>query len=338
MLKVMTQSDLPLASIDSRTDAVRITPLQGNAAAFTLLLLQMGLSALLLKYAPFGMGLSMLITALLTLLVLFVVFKNPLSELWHSERWRAKFTWRTVAITLGVFILAFIASRLWAMSAIFLLPEQKTMPPQLLSDGLDQFLLLLAGGLLIPFAEELVFRGLMLRGHERVAGFGLAALTTTVAFSFAHQVPMQVIGILPLAYVLAKIVQYTHNFWTAVVIHVLNNSISLLLLWIATLFGQSSSQQLNADAMNSLNQLIANPSLKLPLGFLLFFAGAICLVILHFWLTGSKEATKEQQALVAASAAPTLAKGQGGLAWLDAFYGVILLWGLGMFGWLLFFR
>ncbi|MFC6662252.1 CPBP family intramembrane glutamic endopeptidase [Deinococcus multiflagellatus] len=174
-------------------------------------------------------------------------------------------------------MLAFLASRAFVVAVVALFPSAADSVPQFLSRGADLWALLLAAGVLIPFAEEVAFRGLLMRGHERAAGFTVAALTSTAVFALAHGAPASVAGILPLAYVLARVAQHTGSLWNSVIIHALNNTLAVGL-------GAFVAGRLPSDTAQA-TDLLQNPALKVPvaLGSLLF--GSVVLVVLHLWLT-----------------------------------------------------
>jgi hypothetical protein len=117
----------------------------------------------------------------------------------------------------------------------------------------------------------------MMRGHERAAGFGVAAVTSSVVFAVAHGAPVSVVGILPLAYVLARVTQHTGSVWNAVIIHALNNTIALGL-------GAFLAGRLPTDPEQA-TELLSNPALKVPLAVGAALFGTVVMVVLHLWLT-----------------------------------------------------
>ncbi|MFC6591242.1 CPBP family intramembrane glutamic endopeptidase [Deinococcus lacus] len=141
--------------------------------------------------------------------------------------------------------------------------------------------MLLAAGILVPVAEEIAFRGLMLRGHERVAGPWLAALTTSFAFAAAHGAPTSVVGILPLAYILARLVQHGRSLWNSVLVHMLNNTLSLSL----------AAWALTQPQFRNLEVPEAQIPLPWALGSLIFGIGLV--VLAHLWLTPRRDGVIE---------------------------------------------
>ena len=112
---------------------------------------------------------------------------------------------------------------------------------------------------------------------ERAAGFMVAALTSTFAFSLAHGVPASIAGILPLAYVLARVVQHSGSLWNSVIIHAANNTLAVALG--ALLAGRDLGQAGDASS------LLKTEALRLPLAGGAALFGVAVLVVCHIWLT-----------------------------------------------------
>lgn len=303
------QEDLPPASPPG------VRAVSGNRAALALLILQNVVAAVCMgtqvldrrtgQYVHVGFNLSLgaalLVSFLVVVAVAFTVFRPTMKELLADTRWRMPPSWGTA---LAAFMLGFLASRAFALAFVTFVPESAGSIPQFLSKGPDLILLLLAAGLLVPLAEEVAFRGLMMRGQERAAGFTVAALASTFAFSIAHGVPASVAGILPLAYVLARVVQHTGSLWNSVIIHVLNNSISVALG--SVLLGKNLE---NADQATN---MLKNEALRLPLALGALLFGAAVLFVVHHWLQPKPDGQER--------AAPG--------PWLSGSYVIIVLFGL----------
>lgn len=251
----------------------QIRAVDGNRAALALLVVQNVVSALLLGRGM-PLGTSLLASFAVTVLVAFTLFRPAMTALLRDTRWRTPPAWGTA---IAAFVLAFIASRALALAYVLLVPSAAETVPQFLSRGTDQWVLFLAAGLLIPLAEEVAFRGLLMRGHERAAGFMVAALTSTFAFSLAHGVPASIAGILPLAYVLARVVQHSGSLWNSVIIHAANNTLAVALG--ALLAGRDLGQAGDASS------LLKTEALRLPLAGGAALFGVAVLVVCHLWLT-----------------------------------------------------
>ncbi|CAM3621311.1 CPBP family intramembrane glutamic endopeptidase [Deinococcus frigens] len=250
-----------------------IRAVDGNRAALSLLVIQNVVSALLIAQRV-PLGTALLGSFVVVVLAAFLFFRPTVRALAQDTRWRTPPSW---GLALAAFVLAFLASRAFALAYITFFPSAADSVPQFLSSGPDLWALLLAAGILIPFAEEVAFRGLLMRGHERAAGFTVAALTSTFAFSVAHGVPASIAGILPLAYVLARLVQHSGSLWNGVIVHALNNTLAVGLG--AFLAGKNLGNPARAT------ELLSNPALRLPLALGALLFGVAVLVVLHLWLT-----------------------------------------------------
>lgn len=279
-----------------------IGAVEGNRAALTMLLTQLIASYVAVRYLQLSQGLATIFAFVVTLAVLFLAFRRTSQALLADTRWR---TLPHLGIALGAFGLAFLASRAFSLAYLALFGGLGGRQPTFNSSGTDQMLLMLGAGLLIPLGEEIAFRGLLMRGHERAAGFTVAALTATLAFALAHGVPMAVVGILPLAYILARVVQYTGSLWNSVIVHALNNTLALV----------AASFLLKADPKNAdeAMQTLQNEALRVPVGLGALFFGAATLFVAHLWLK-----PKPDTQVLAAGKKP----------WLSGTYLAIFLLGL----------
>ncbi|GHF99386.1 hypothetical protein GCM10017783_09260 [Deinococcus piscis] len=254
-----------------------VTALGGNRAALTILLIQAVGGPLLMTRFGMDTVLAFIVTIGVNLTLLLTLFRGEFAALRADSRWRTPPSWGTA---LAVFAVAFIASRAWSAAALAVFPDLPVPDtvPVLASSSSGAWLMVLTGGVLVPVIEEIAFRGLMLRGHERAAGFGVAALTTTFAFALAHGVPLSVAGILPLAYALARLAQHTGSLWNSVIVHVLNNALVLGL--VAALGDRLPLDELGAGnsgaALSDLGPAVAGGA---------FLLGAGLLWVLHLWLT-----------------------------------------------------
>lgn len=281
-----------------------VTALGGNRAALTILLVQAVGGPVLM--GRFGMDtvLAFIVTIVVNFTLLLTLFRTEFAALRRDTRWRTPPSW---GLALAVFIVAFIASRAWSAAALAVFPDLPVPDtvPVLASSSAGAWLMVLTGGVLVPVIEEIAFRGLMLRGHERAAGFGVAALTTTFAFALAHGVPLSVAGILPLAYALARLAQHTGSLWNSVIVHVLNNALVLGL--VVALGDRLPLDELGAGggeaALSDLGPAVAAGA---------FLLGAGLLWVLHLWLTPRPD--------------PQVRSAPG--PWLSGAYVLILLFGL----------
>jgi uncharacterized protein len=247
-------------------------PLDGNRAALLLLVTQNVVTGLLVAAAKLPLGLSLGLSFVATALLALIFVRPALTRLVQDSRWK---TPPAIWTALGALALGVIASRGILIFVQSVAPQSIGDINQFQTGGWDRFALLLAGGLLIPFAEEVAFRGLLLRGYERARGPLFAALTSSLLFGLAHGVPAQIAAIFPIAWVLARAAQHSGSFWTGVIIHACNNFFSLLLALLL------SGTSLMDQAQEQLKNLKALP---IQLGLAGLLVAVACMFVATLWL------------------------------------------------------
>lgn len=83
-------------------------------------------------------------------------------------------------------------------------------------------------GLLPAFAEELIFRGVLARALAKKSA-ALAIVVSAVAFSAYHVMPAQMLGTLPLAFVLGIVAVRSGSVVPGMLAHLVNNVIVIVL-------------------------------------------------------------------------------------------------------------
>jgi hypothetical protein len=78
--------------------------------------------------------------------------------------------------------------------------------------------------------EELIFRGLIGRGLLARWGFLPGILITSILFGVMHINPAQAIGVIPLGIAMHFLYLTTRSFWAPIILHLANNSLSVVLL------------------------------------------------------------------------------------------------------------
>ena len=92
--------------------------------------------------------------------------------------------------------------------------------------GVQVALFLVLGAVLVPFAEELFFRGLLF-GALRRYGFLVAILVSSVLFGLAHGLSVALVGAALFGVLTAVLYERSRSIWPAVAAHVTNNAIAL---------------------------------------------------------------------------------------------------------------
>lgn len=261
-----------------------LTPAQGGWAAIILLLMQNLLGGLA-QYWHLALGWPLLLAFALTILGYFALLPYPMALLRGDSRWHTR---PRIGQTLGAFLLGVVASRGLLIFGISLWPAALGAMPEFLSKSSDLLPLFLAAGLCIPLAEEIAFRGLLLRGLERARGPVPAALISSALFALAHGSPLQVLAIFPLAWVMARAVQYSGSLWTSVGMHMLNNSLAVLL-------GALLQGKLSASPLGGL-ELATSQRVPLTLGLAGLLVGLSALAIATVWLKPRYAAPQAAQA------------------------------------------
>jgi uncharacterized protein len=260
--------DVPLTT----PGEIQPRPLDGNRAALLLLLTQNVVTGVLVAAAKLPLGLSLGLSFVATALLALMLMRPALIRLLQDSRWR---TPPAIWTALGALTLGVIASRGILVFVQSVAPQSLGDINQFQTAGWDQWALLVAGGLLIPFAEEVAFRGLLMRGYERARGPLFAAVASSLLFAFAHGAPAQVAAILPIAWVLARAHQHSGSLWTGVIMHALNNGVSLL---IAVLL---SGSKLMVQAQEQLKNMSAVP---LGIGVAGLLLAAAAMFVATLWL------------------------------------------------------
>jgi uncharacterized protein len=267
------QSPLGQPSVPSElpSGAPRLTVSQGAWTAVLLLLIQNVVSLVALRVFGLPLGVSLLLSVIVDVLIFRFAMPGVYGALLADSRWKTR---PNIGVALGAFALSFLASRFILIFVLSLWPQGSQNIPQFQSTGFDLWILLLVAGVLVPIAEEVAFRGTLMRGLEWARGPIVAAVMSSLIFGLAHGAPAQVAAIIPLAWVLARVVQYTGSLWSSVIIHVLNNSLAVGL-----------GAFLQGKEFSALGGDVAGLKIPLPLGLAGLLLGVTALVIASFWLT-----------------------------------------------------
>lgn len=95
-------------------------------------------------------------------------------------------------------------------------------------------LIFLVGGVLAPFIEEIVFRGVVFSSLRDHWGEGRALLVSSALFGIIHLSPLNMIPTGFIGLLLARAFSSTRSLWSAVIAHCVYNSIALALGLLAT--------------------------------------------------------------------------------------------------------
>ncbi|HSE61772.1 MAG TPA: type II CAAX endopeptidase family protein [Candidatus Saccharimonadales bacterium] len=84
----------------------------------------------------------------------------------------------------------------------------------------------------VPFAEEVLFRGFLFKGIRSRFSFLITALTVSVLFAVAHGQLSVGIDVFALSLVLCYLREKTDSLWPGILLHGLKNAVAFLLLFV----------------------------------------------------------------------------------------------------------
>ena len=82
------------------------------------------------------------------------------------------------------------------------------------------------------FCEEYVFRGLLLTEYQKKMGYFQAALISALLFGMFHYNVMNFFGPFALGLLFAWVMQVTNSIWLAMLGHMINNTMAVVLLYV----------------------------------------------------------------------------------------------------------
>lgn len=92
---------------------------------------------------------------------------------------------------------------------------------------------LLMVGIIAPFCEEFVFRGLLYRGYRKQTGVCGAAVLSALLFGLMHMNFNQAVYAFALGIALALMVEATKSLWASILCHMFFNSSEVMLMYIS---------------------------------------------------------------------------------------------------------
>lgn len=216
-----------------------------------LLVVMVGLSVFILTTGLIGYYLQ---TANTTLLVAAVTLANFVSlggsvvllGIWRGwlsladlGLWPARFHWAWLFVIGGVTVLLLPVRLLLAYAALILVEgnlDSLSARQELLGTefSLLGFIVTFIGvGILVPISEELFFRGALYTWLRRRFNFRWAVIVSAALFGLAHFDSLGVVlSSLVMGIAIAIVFEYTHSLYTAIGIHMLNNSLAVFLLYL----------------------------------------------------------------------------------------------------------
>lgn len=111
----------------------------------------------------------------------------------------------------------------------FLIPEDFSW-----ISGIGLFIL---GGIVVPIAEEVFFRGVLYKWLRERWGVFFGVSVSSLIFGLIHIDIAIVATAFVLGIVLALVYEYSDSLWTAILIHIINNSVKIILLYLLFVLG-----------------------------------------------------------------------------------------------------
>ena len=111
----------------------------------------------------------------------------------------------------------------------FLIPEDFSW-----ISGIGLFIL---GGIVVPIAEEVFFRGVLYKWLRERWGVFIGVSVSSLIFGLVHIDIAIAATAFILGIVLALVYEYSNSVWTAILIHIINNSVKIILLYLLFVLG-----------------------------------------------------------------------------------------------------
>ena len=113
-------------------------------------------------------------------------------------------------------------------------PLENPQIEALMGDGIESWMLVLLlpiGGIIVPFVEELLFRGLLFRWLSIKINVPWAIVLSSVVFAVLHGIPHFIPAITVLGAVLAILTNRSGSLWPAIVAHGTFNSVMIVMVY-----------------------------------------------------------------------------------------------------------
>lgn len=130
-------------------------------------------------------------------------------------------------LMLASVLINFVYAIFLAQFGLQIQPEME----QIFSGTAFPLALLLGGAVVAPVVEEIFFRGFVFTGLRGQWGWPKAALASAGLFALAHVLPTSFLPIFILGLIFAFLFQASGSVWPAILMHMLTNTVALLLAY-----------------------------------------------------------------------------------------------------------
>ncbi|MCJ7660966.1 MAG: CPBP family intramembrane metalloprotease [Anaerolineales bacterium] len=93
------------------------------------------------------------------------------------------------------------------------------------------------GGIIVPIAEEVFFRGVLYKWLRERWGVFIGISVSSFIFGLVHIDIAIAATAFMLGIILALVYEYSNSLWTAILIHIINNGIKIILLYLLFVLG-----------------------------------------------------------------------------------------------------
>ncbi len=176
---------------------------------------------------------------LLPFLLLAFIYRAPFSQILPFRHFHSSIAVPALFISMGASVIGFAASVMLSsfLSLFGVMPVMSDF--SIPEEPAAAFLFLLNLTVLAPITEEIVFRGVIMNTLRRF-GDCFALLLSSLLFAAVHMNLVQ----MPNAFIMGLVIGYftlcTGSLWTGICIHILNNSLVLLLNGVLYLVPENS--------------------------------------------------------------------------------------------------
>jgi membrane protease YdiL (CAAX protease family) len=139
--------------------------------------------------------------------------------------------WVLAAVGLFIVLRIVVTVMAFALAQIGITSMQpQAFAPEGFSVGAAAGMIIFAG-ILVPIAEEVFFRGVLYRWLRDKWGVGIGIIVSGIVFGLVHIEPATAIPAMVLGWVLAWAFERSKSLWPSILIHILNNTFALGLLY-----------------------------------------------------------------------------------------------------------
>jgi membrane protease YdiL (CAAX protease family) len=162
---------------------------------------------------------------------------------WYAAGFRPlSNTWLLISVVLGFVAIPSAGLIALGIRTLLGLPMENPQVQFLAPGGFTWigFLgMLLLGGVIVPIAEELFFRGVLYTWLRDRWGLLVGTLGSALIFGLVHVEPSVAGAAFVLGIVLAVVYQRSQSLWSSILIHVINNSVQIIILYAFLALGKT---------------------------------------------------------------------------------------------------